>query len=430
MTNEFDVLVVGAGAAGLQAARILADAGRRVAVLEARDRIGGRILTRRVDGPNGEIVPVELGAEFIHGLPDDTWRLARAAGLETYELHGAMTSFANGRLQGVDEAPAALEVLEDMADWLSAQPSGTDLTFADYLGLAGIDGRRRRDAIRYVEGFNAADHRLIGVAALARQQAAEQQIEADRLFHFSAGYDALPVFLANRFAAAGGTLLLDRTVSQIDWSAGKVVAHGRDSNGSRCEWSACSAVITLPLGVLQSGSVRFTPSPLHIPAEARRMAMGHVIRVTLLFRARFWQEDMSFLFADAGLPSTWWTPHPAAIPMLTGWIGGPSSVGVERGSLIERCITQLGAIFSRPALEITERLASWHFHDWSADEHACGAYSYAPAGAATASANLAEPLSRTLWFAGEHVCASGHWGTVHGALQSGASAAAGLLRET
>jgi len=72
-------------------------------------------------------------------------------------------------------------------------------------------------------------------------------------------------------------------------------------------------------------------------------------------------------------------------------------------------------------------LANWHFHDWSADQRSLGAYSYAPAGTHDASANMAEPSSDTLWFAGKHVCSTGHWGTVHGALQSGATAAAGIL---
>jgi len=325
------------------------------------------------------------------------------------------------------ETRGAKPLLEAMSAWLSRQPTATpDPTFADYLTIAAIDGRERDEAIRYVEGFNAADHRLIGVAALARQQQADDSIEADRLFHVGAGYDAIPTFLADRFATAGGTLLLDRAVTDIAWTKGSVMVSGHHRTGAPFVVEGTAAVITLPLGVLQAESVRFCPRPTALH-EARRMAMGHVVRVTLLFRERFWPPDTSFLFTDAGMPKTWWTPNPADIPMLTGWIGGPGATAVVRASLLETCIHTLATTFAVPAEIILRQVASWHFHDWSADERSLGAYSYAPAGAIDASANMAEPSSGTLWFAGEHVCSSGHWGTVHGALQSGTAAAAGIL---
>jgi monoamine oxidase len=84
----------------------------------------------------------------------------------------------------------------------------------------------------------------------------------------------------------------------------------------------------------------------------------------------------------------------------------------------------LAATFGQSTGYLQERLVGGHFHDWNADQYARGAYSYAPAGALNASANIAEPVDRTLYFAGEHTNVSGHWGTVHGALQSGEAAAA------
>lgn len=427
MPEQFDVLVVGAGVAGLQTARILAEAGQRVGVIEARDRIGGRIATRRIDSAAGVIIPVELGAEFIHGLPSETWNLVREAGLQTYELDGAMRSYSQGRLASADETADPSAVLEGMSAWLSRQRVGTDPTFADYLQSAGIDGDERRQAIRYVEGFNAADHRVIGVSALAQQQQAEDSIQADRLFHVSAGYDAIPSYLANRFVAAGGILMLERAVTHVDWTPGSVTVGGQHEAGTAFQFTGKSAVITLPLGVLQADTVRFSPRPTPIFEEVRRLAMGHVVRVTLLFRERFWPADTRFLFTDAGTPATWWTPNPADTPLLTGWVGGPNSTQIERAAIVDACIETLASTFAMPDHELRSQLTSWHFHDWSADPRSLGAYSYAPAGAVSAGANLARPVSRTLWFAGEHVCASGHWGTVHGALQSGVNAAAGIL---
>jgi monoamine oxidase len=443
MADRYDVLVVGAGAAGLAAARRLAECGRRVAVVEARDRIGGRIFTRHVPAAiPGLTVPLELGAEFVHGLPAESWRLIHEAGLETQELDGSMLAFEQGRLQPADAAPDAAPDLQEMCRWLARQPAGTDPAFSDYLRRAGIDGRRRRRAVRYVEGFNAADHRLIGVAALALQQAAEDAIQASRLFHVRAGYDSMASFLHRAIVSAGAVLLLQRTVSRIDWRPGTVSAQGAGPNGEPFVIEANRAVITLPLGVLQAGSVRFDPAPSVLQSEVARLVMGEVVRVVLEFRTRFWQADavlsqhsmlaqelqhLSFLFTDNGLPGTWWTPHPDRAAVLTGWVGGPCAASLERRGIVGRCLHSLAGIFGLPHESVEAQLQGAHFHDWHTDPFSRGAYSYAPAGALTASANLAEPIERTLYLAGEHTCVSGHWGTVHGALQSGDAAAARVL---
>src|SRR6185437_8706347 len=141
--------------AGLTAARSLAEAGRRVTVLEAAPRIGGRIFTMRA----GEEI-IELGAEFIHGKPPELWSLIKEAGLETYESTGPHLSYEDGRLvSGASEEAeedARFAVLEKLEAW-----TGPDLTFADYLAQQSFSDELRDGAIGYVEGFNAADHRII-----------------------------------------------------------------------------------------------------------------------------------------------------------------------------------------------------------------------------------------------------------------------------
>jgi len=441
MRNIYDVLILGAGVAGLAAARMLADSGRRVAVVEARSRVGGRIFTRHVAAPAGGTIPVELGAEFIHGLPLESWTLIREAALDTFELDGSAMSFAEQRLQTLRPDHGSAAVLEEMTRWLSRQPAGTDETFADYVSHADLDERQRAEAIRYVEGFNAADHRVIGVAALARQQEAENRIEADRIFHVRSGYDALPLFLQQRVIERGGEMFLDRHVNRVEWQTDTVTLRGTDASAHEFEFIGHQAVITLPLGVLHAGSVEIVPNPLQVSSEAARMAMGSVVRVPLLFRSRFWRESavaekhravageleqLSFLFTDRAIP-TWWTQHPGAAPLLTGWIAGPRASLIERHSVIGRCISTLSTVFDVSEGFVKAQLVDWHFHDWSADEFARGAYSYAPSGAVDASANMSEPVHRTLYFAGEHTAVSGHWGTVHGALQSGQAAAAKII---
>jgi monoamine oxidase len=435
--GSYDVLVLGAGIAGLAAARALADAGRRVAVVEARGRIGGRIFTHHVLTRNpGEPVSIELGAEFIHGLPPVTWDLIKEAHLDTYELDGAQLSFARGGFQSSGEDYGeGVSVIDEMMRWLERQPRGTDLTFEEYLDRAGIDGSRRKRATAYVEGFNAADSHVISVAALAQQQLAEDKVQSDRLFHVEAGYDALPTFLSDRFRAAGGTLLLAHPVRRVRWSQNAVAVSGVDAGGESFELHAERAIVTLPLGVLQAGTVEFEPAPQEILSNAARMAMGPVVRISLLFDAKFWQRDLSFLLTRDEVPSAWWTPMPKSAPLITGWAGGPKAAALairtgaraDRGALLEESLGALSRLYGIATRDLHSRLISWHTHDWQADPYSRGAYSYAPAGALNASANMTLPVLDTLYFGGEHTDTTGHWGTVHGALSSGLRAAAQLL---
>ena len=179
--------------AGLIAARTLAEAGRQVTLLEACGRVGGRIHTIR---DNNEII--ELGAEFIHGKPPELWSLIEEAGLETYELDGAMLSYEDGKLQARDEEEESTPILDKLETWTKP-----DISFADYLTQKQIPDEEKQSAIGYVEGFNAADHHLISIASLGLQQSAEEAIEGDRLFRIRDGYDRLPKFLAEKFTAAG-----------------------------------------------------------------------------------------------------------------------------------------------------------------------------------------------------------------------------------
>ncbi len=440
--GPFDVLVLGAGVAGLAAARALAEAGQTVAVIEARDRVGGRILTHHLpSGTASAGIPVELGAEFIHGLPPESWGLIKEAGLETYELTGSRLEYHDARLQAAREQDGPGEVLARLRDWLGRQAEGTDDTFAAYLAHGDFAASVRDDAIRYVEGFNAADHRKIGIASLAYQQAAEERIEGDRIFHIRSGYDGVPLHLRHCTERAGGMIFLGHPVARVEWNPGSVTLTGRDAVGRRFEFRGRRAVITLPLGVLQAASVAIDPPPADILKHAARMVMGSVVRVSLIFRSRVWCDEvaatdrgvlaeplkeLSFLFTETKTPTVWWTPHPSEAPMLTGWIGGPRAA-IPREALLDRCLNTLADIFSTSSQVLADELVSWHFHDWDADEFARGAYSYVPAGALTASREMAVPLDDTLYFAGEHTTVSGHWGTVHGALQSGAAAAGKIL---
>ncbi len=435
--TKYDAIIIGAGAAGLAAGATLAEAGRRVVILEARERIGGRIWTHRASLEHGGPLAIELGAEFIHGLPEATWSLVRAANLRSYELGGASLWYANGRLGVAGERHWDTEqVLHDMMQWLALQPAGTDLSFAEYLQIAGVEASAAQSASNYVEGFNAADKNRVSVAALVKQQRAEEAIDTDRLFRLDPAYSDIPSYLAGRFARAGGELRLNAAAVHIAWQRGGVAVRTQGESGP-AELHASRSLITVPLGVLQAKAIEFLPCPGAILAEANRLLMGDVMRLVLVFKEKFWNEhpSMSFLFTPSESPATWWTPMPHETPTLTAWAGGPKAASLLRlitadgdaGDLLDQALSTLATVFGLSPADLRGKLSSWHVHDWRRDPFARGAYSYVPVGAADAPGKMCVPVEDTLYFAGEHTDTSGHWGTVHAALATGVAAARQIL---
>lgn len=424
-TRTKRVLVIGAGMAGLTAARRLAEAGRPVLVLEARDRVGGRIRTIR---EQGEVL--ELGAEFIHGRPPELWHLIHEAGLETHALSGEDACHRNAGLRACDEQSEIFEFLNGLRKWKSA-----DLAFAEYPPLKNLSPDKREAVVDYVQSFNAADYRQIGVHSLAVQQKAEEETGGKEVFRMCDGYDRIPEFLAKKVRETGARIELSRPVEKIEWERGNVVVFARDG-GELAQYSAEQAVITLPLAVLHRLAVIFQPVPDALIA-ANQLAMGPVRRFTLLFRERWWATHesvklpkLSFLFAHDAMPPVWWTAHPWETRTLTGWIGGPRSAAFDqctREQVGDIACLQLAEIFSLSLDYLRGQLICCATHDWQTDPWSCGAYSYVPAGALDAVLKMATPVRETLYFAGEHTDVTGHWGTVHAAIRSGERAAKQMM---
>ena len=422
--NTYDVVVVGAGMAGLTAARALTEAGMKVLVVEAQDRIGGRIWTRHVGDE-----AIELGAEFIHGRPPELWALIEEAGLETYERGGAQLCFEDGALSDCSgEMATVFEPLEKLEDF-----DGPDMSFAEYLDREQTPMGERGRIIGYVEGFNAADHREVSVASLGAQQKAEAADGSNHNYRLRGGYDQLPRYLSERIAEFGGKVLTGTPVKEINWEEGQV-----EVVSDLWSFNAPHAVVTLPLAVLQCGKVKIEPRPRQIMEAAERLRMGQARRFTLLFAERFWEglplqpamEEMSFLFAFTEMPPVWWTAHPEASNTITGWVGGPRSAaltGLDAKTLGDKACATLARIFGLRKQRIHGLLKGCYTHDWQHDRFSLGAYSYVAAGGLDASRQMTEPVADTLFFAGEHTDITGHWGTVHAAIRSGLRAAEQVL---
>ena len=446
MSNDIDVLILGAGMAGLTAARALAERGLRVCVLEAKQRVGGRILSQPVEGGG----TVELGAEFVHGRPPELWALIDEVGVTTVERHGSMLREQSpGNL--VEDDPQDTTMFEPLERLKNSGQlenfAAEDQTFAHWLAASDVPADLRPALTAYVEGFNAADANRISVRSLGIQQQAEDATEGDRSWQIPGGYAQLTDYLAARVKDLGGEIRLDSEVLNIRWTPGNVLvttSHG-DLTAPRC-------IVTLPLGVLhkvnQPSGIPITPEPAAIP-HARRLAMGHAARFTMVLRRPYWQfthwqftqlfgpqtmRTLSFLFTPGHNPPVWWTSHPDphSLPALTGWVGGPRASALEGKSpaqLGSDACAALAKVFALDQHLVRSALVATYSHDWAADPFARGAYSYVPAGAVDASYAMAQPQADTLFFAGEHTDITGNWGTVHAAIRSGLRAAAQILKE-
>lgn len=421
------MLVVGAGVAGLAAAGEFLSAGLDVQILEARDRVGGRIYT--VHDPM-MAVPVELGAEFIHGMPRQTFEIASAARLAVCELDGESWSYLRGRLvKSSDLFDSIGPVFERMRE-----NAADDVSFQAFLDRTDFDPDMKIWATSYVEGFNAARRERISVLSLLEDEAAANEIQGERAFRIFSGYDSL---VQAMLPTGRVRLHLNAVVNEVRWRPGhvEVAAHSRAGH-SIGPFTAQRAVVTVPLGVLQQNAIRFIPEPAEALAAALRLEMGQVIRVTLRFREPFWEDRaprLSFLHSPGLAFPTWWTPHPAIAPVLTAWAAGPNGealAGAGEKAIVDLATSTLDHIFGTGRAHIEDLLEYWYMHDWQTDPFSRGAYSYVPVGALDARKKLAEPVEGTLAFAGEATSLEGHGGSVHGAIAAGRRAARRLLEKT
>ena len=404
---QAEVIVIGAGAAGLAAAASLARAGRSVLVLEARSRIGGRCLTLRHPSL---AAPVELGAEFIHGRPDATVALLKRMKTKAVESTRTQRMLWNGRLVAVDAFSAARAAVQDFR-------ASRDLSFHAFLNRRSLPPLTRTLATMMVQGFDAADPRKVSARDIAEEWGAEA-IGASQA-RPRGGYGPL----LEKLAGSGARLQLQTAVREVRWRSGRVEVAGT-FQGQPFRATAKRAIVTLPLGVLQSGAVRFSPALNEKRFALAKLASGPVIRVALVFASRFWEKrfpDVAFFHSPAAPFPTFWTPLPMRAPLLTAWAGGPKAARLAgRGS---HALVHLALQTVQRVLQQNGSLAAAYVHDWRADPYARGGYSYVKVNGEGAREQLAAPLAATLFFAGEATNAEGESGTVGGALQSGERAA-------
>jgi monoamine oxidase len=422
---RIDTIVIGAGAAGLAAARLLSDHGRTLVVLEARARLGGRILT--VHDPQWPL-PIELGPEFLHGEAPSTREIADAAGLSVVELPDQHVWAEDGRLRPMGDVWTRFGAL------LKRIPTrGPDLSFERFLAQRRIPAPLREMACLFAEGYFAAH--VDRLSAQSAASAAGEDEDSQRQYRLARGYSGIVEWLHAGLDPERCRVRLASVVESVRWGRGDVEVDYRSAVGARSRsLRARTAVVAIPLGVLkaagpETGAVRFDPEPAALRAAVRKLEVSHVCKVVLRFREAFWEDRLNFLHDRHGDYPTWWTASPWRVPVLTAWAGGPRAdtlAGLDAAALVDRALASLSRALGVPRSRLEDLLESWRAHDWRQDPFSRGAYSYVGVGGLPAQRALARPCDGTLFFAGE-ATEPDEMGTVSGAIASGQRAARQIL---
>lgn len=415
---DASTIIIGAGPTGLHAAYELSKQGRRCLILEARDRIGGRIHT--ITGGDGQ--PFEAGAEFIHGDLPITAELLKEAGLTKTKAGGRWVSLRGGEAASGENSGKDWKAMLNKMRALEHDVSLQDFLDQHYPGHEFTALKDR--AISYAEGFDSAD----ASRASAKTLGAEWSSEEGDNYRLDGGYGKLLDFLAQQCEAAGSRIELSQSVSSIKSTEGNV-----EVAVSEKIFKAEQVVIAVPLGVLQQNGAAIFPDAASHLGVLRLLGMGDVIKFLFCFHEPFWEDEypgLGFLLGAAEVP-TWWTQTPGKSGWLTGWMAGRAArahTHLSTEMLREAALKSLAQTFSRDLYTLEVLLEESHIFNWSNDPHTLGSYAYATVDSKAAQAVLSQPLGGRVYFAGEYMYDGPAMGTVEAALWSGRDVASKLLK--
>lgn len=411
-TDTNSVLIVGAGMAGLAAARSLNDAGWPVRVIEARDRIGGRVHTSRDWG-----VPLEMGASWIHGTTNNP--LVELAA----KVHADVvpTDYSNPAKLAID--PRLQPMTYTAKIWRELVSDAREDVDGGTLGAAisaqsGDLTDRERAALAYYVTTEIEDEYAADAGALSATTYDLGSYTVGPQSVITSGYDALPRSLAD-----GLQITFNTAVSSIVQQDKSVIVRAGNTT-----FDGPAVIVTVPLGVLKAGSITFDPPLPEGHAHAvNALGFGVLSKSYFRFRQRTWDRENAFyqyLGSEPGRWAQWFTLPAAAGPIVLAF--NPGSVGRSVESSAPAEVIAGAQPIARQLLgaDAVEVRSS----GWTRDPYALGSYSFhAPGSGPEDRRRLQEPINDRLFLAGEAVGVDNP-ATVHGALLSGRHAAAELIR--
>jgi monoamine oxidase len=416
------ILIVGAGAAGLMACRELLRSGKRVTILEARHRCGGRICPL----PASEFgYAAEGGPEFIHGEAPHTRSLLHEAGLKISPIEGVRWNVRDGVFSKADSAaPDTGRLFQALAELESDLPV---LEFIRRHFSGSQDVELRRVIMRMVEGYDAADPARASTFGLRDEWVGRGLGNHGRIV---GGYGAPIDFLAAQCRRLGASMHLGVVVQAIETSSRGIAARCIDGRA----YEGDAAILTVPLPLLTE--IQLPNAARQNAAMSTGMGFGNVVKFLLRFTARWWLEassedftDLSFLFTDSSIP-TWWTQYPSGNAVLTGWLSGPPTQAVmhlDETKLIEMALNTLAKVFKVAEAHLKRDLVSARAINWGNDWFARGAYSYVTLETRKIQSLLCNSNSDDVFFSGEAFYSGRDVGTVEAALASGLETARTLV---
>lgn len=425
-TSTSQVLIIGAGIAGLAAARQLHDAGYRVTILEGRNRIGGRVWTDRT-WPN---IPLDMGGAWIHGVNGNPIKaLADQLGVVTvhsdydniqvYDQHGrALTDAEMDELdvyltavdETIEEAQGETETDKPLAEAISEAAEAEELT------------PQQLHQLNYVVNSAIEQEYAADVDELSLWEWDQDDAQSGHDVVFPGGYDQIVHPLA-----AGLDIRLEQIVTGLAYGA-----DGVSVTTNQGAFSADRVIVTVPLGVLQKGAIAFSPPlPAWKQAAIDRLGMGVLNKTYLRFPAVFWDEDVEMIGHMADPKGEWAEylniAYYTGEPVLVGFNVAHFGRAIEALSDEEIVAGMMGVLRKLYGSDIPKPEA-WLITRWNSDPFTYGSYSHIPVGASGKDyVTLAQPVGERLFFAGEATNRS-HPSTVHGAFLSGERAAAEVMR--
>jgi len=405
------IIIAGGGVAGLFAARELSRHAYDVTILEATDRLGGRIHTIR-DSLFSR--PVEKGVEFIHGNLPLTIQLLKEAGIQYTPVEGNMIRIENGEWKSQGDFTLGWDELMRKMNTVRL-----DMTMDEFLKENFSDEKYndlRTSVLRFANGFDLADTSRASVLSLREEWMGEE----DKQYRIPGGFDQLTNFLEKECLRSGCVIYKSTPVTEIKWEKNNVKVITSD----RKVYEASKGIVTASLGSLQSGrSIIFQPDIDNYFQAAKKTGFGTVVKVMMEFKDAFWEKEkkgIGFLFTNEIVP-TWWTQSPSSYALLTGWAGGPQAWALENKddeAILGLALRSLSNVFKKTVDVLNQMLTASTVVNWKNDLYSNGAYSYDTVESVEAKKLLNTPIGQTIFFAGEAFYEGSSPGTVEAALVS------------